>query len=298
MTKGVVRINYKHLRYFHEVARAGSLSDAARRLHVAPQTVSAQIRSLEETLGCALFERAGRRMVVTDEGRIALDYAESIFALGQELGGVLAGRAQPRRLSLRLGITDSVPKLLVAQLLDPLIQRHRGRLELDCSEGSVAELLGQLASHQLDAVLAEQPVPPHLARTMRGVRLVDSGVSFLAPAAVAAAARGKRFPRSLDGAPLINWAVDSPLGSAIDAWLADEGLQARVVCRCDDSALMKVLAQRGLGVVAVPSAIERDVARQFGLKLLGRVPELKQPVYLIGPVRRQPHPLLAELGAG
>jgi LysR family transcriptional activator of nhaA len=290
-----LRINYKHLQYFHAVVREGSVTAAARRLHVAPQTVSAQVRSLERSLGRPLFERVGRRLVLTPDGEVALDYADSIFALGQELRGVMAGRVEPRRLALRLGVTDSVPKLLMASVLDPLFERHRDRLELSCSEAGAAELLGRLAAHQLDAVLAEMPVPPHLARTLRSRLLLESGLSFMASRRLKASLRAA-FPGCLAELPLLNWPPDTTLGSAIDQWLADQGLQPRVFARCDDSALMKVLAQRGLGVIGVPSSVEEDVARQFHLVVLGRVPQLRQPLYLIRPAGRRSHPLLDEIG--
>jgi len=290
------RINLKHLHYFHEVAREGSLAAAARRLHLTPQTLSSQVRELEQSLGRKLLERSGRRLVLTADGELARDYAESIFALGTELRSVMAGRAEPRRLTLRLGVTDSVPKLLTARLLAPLLERHRDRIELDCAEGTVAELIGRLAAHQLDAVLAQQPVPPNLARSLRGKLLLRSGSSFVAASRVHQTLRG-RFPACLDGAPLIARPADSPLGIAIDAWLAERGLAPRVVARCDDSALMKVLAQLGLGVVCVPTVIEPDVARQFGLRRIGQAPEVSEPLYLIRAAGRHPHPLLEEIEA-
>jgi len=290
------RINLKHLHYFHEVAREGSLTGAARRLHLAPQTLSSQVRELERSLGRTLLERAGRRLVLTPDGEVARDYAESIFALGTELGRVMAGRAEPRRLGLRLGVTDGVPKLLTARVLAPLLERHRDRIELDCVEGTVTGLLGRLASHQLDAVLADQSMPPHLARSMRGRLLLKSGLSLVAAPRVRKALSGD-FPACLDGAPLIARSVESPLSIAIDAWLAERELTPRVVARCDDSALIKVFAQRGIGIAFVPTVIESDVATQFGLQRIGRVPELSELLYLIRPAGRHVHPLLEEIEA-
>jgi len=291
------RINLKHLHYFHEVAREGSLTGAARRLHLAPQTLSSQVRELERSLGRTLLERAGRRLVLTPDGEVARDYAESIFALGTELRSVMAGRAEPRRLGLRLGVTDSVPKLLTARVLAPLLERHRDRIELDCVEGTVTGLLGRLAAHQLDAVLADQPVPPYLARSMRGRRLLKSGLSLIAAPQVRMALSGD-FPACLNGAPLLAGSAESPLSIALNAWLAERGLTPRVVARCDDSALMKVFAQRGFGIACVPTVIESDVATQFGLQPVGRVPELSELLYLIRPAGRHVHPLLEEIEAG
>ena len=290
------RINLKHLHYFHEVAREGSLTGAARRLHLAPQTLSSQVRELERSLGRTLLERAGRRLVLTPDGEVARDYAESIFALGTELRRVMAGRAAPRRLGLRLGVTDSVPKLLTARVLAPLLERHRDRIELDCVEGTVTGLLGRLAAHQLDAVLADQPIPPYLTRSMRGRLLLKSGLSLVAAPNVRKALSGG-FPACLEGAPLIAGSAESPLSIAIDAWLAERELTPRVVARCDDSALIKVFAQPGFGIAFVPTVIESDVATQFGLQCIGRVPELSELLYLIRPAGRHVHPLLEEIEA-
>lgn len=223
MKEAPTRINYKHLRYFQQVARDGSIAAAARRLHVAPQTVSAQLLTLEHSLGRPLFDRVGRRLVLTADGEVALDYAESIFNLGLELRSVLAGRTRARNVVLRVGITDRVPKLLAARVLEPVLSRHRETLELTCEEGSADELFGRLAAHRLDAVLADQPAPPHLGRAMRGRKLAESGLSFVAAPALAASLRN-RFPESLGGARLIHWPAGSPTGSAIDAWLAERGV--------------------------------------------------------------------------
>jgi LysR family transcriptional activator of nhaA len=291
------RINLKHLHYFHEVAREGSLSAAARRLHLAPQTLSSQVRELEQSLGRTLFERSGRRLVLTPDGEVARDYAESIFALGTELGRVMAGRAAPRRLGLRLGVTDGVPKLLTARVLGPLLERHGDRIELDCVEGTLTGLLGRLAAHQLDAVLADQPLPPYLGRSMRARLLLRSGLSLVAAPQVCKALRGK-FPACLDGAPLIARSADSALSIAIETWFAARELTPRVIARCDDSALLKVFVQRGFGVAFVPTVIESDVAVQFGLRLIGRVTELNELLYLIRPAGRHVHPLLEDIEAG
>jgi len=200
-------------------------------------------------------------------------------------------------MGLRLGVTDSVPKLLTARVLSPLLERHRDRIELDCVEGTVTALLGRLAAHQLDAVLADQPLPPHLARSMRGRRLLKSGLSLVATPRVRMALSGD-FPACLEGAPLIAGSAESPQSIALDAWLAERGLTPRVVARCDDSALMKVFAQRGFGIACVPTVIESDVATQFGLQPVGRVPELSELLYLIRPAGRHVHPLLEEIEAG
>lgn len=288
-------INFKHLRYFVEVARRGSVATAARSLFVTPQTVSAQVQELEDSIGQPLFERVGRRLILTTAGHTALDYANAIFALGDELRAVLGGAARARTVGLRIGVTDSVPKLLTVAVLEPLIERHRRELELVCHEGAVGELLGRLAAGEFDAVLADAPVPANLTRSLQARVLSESGMTLVAaPSLAARLARG--FPASLDGAAFLSGSAPSSLlGQAIEAWFARHDVRPHIVGRIDDSALLKGLAQRGLGVAAVPTSIERAVVKQYQLGVIGRIDDVRQSLFLIRVRSRRPHPLVAEI---
>lgn len=285
--------NFKHLRYFAEAARRGSVTAAARALFVTPQTVSGQIQELEASIGQPLFDRIGKRLVLTNAGETALDYANTIFALGDELGAVLRAEARPRLMTLRVGVTDSVPKLLTIATLAPVIERHRDQIELICHEGAYPELLGRVGSGQLDMVLADTPPSPALARSLHVLQLEEDAISFLAAPRIVAQLRG-RFPRNLDQTPLL---VDSHslLSQALEVWFARHEVRPRIVGRIEDSALLKGFAHSGLGVAAVPVRIERDVARQYGLKVIGRTDEVRQPLYLIRARVRRAHPLVVEI---
>ena len=288
-------LNLKHLRYFAEVARRGSVTTAARALFVAPQTVSSQVQELEASVGQPLFERAGKKLLLTAAGHTALDYANAIFALGDELGAVLRGGTRPKSIVLRVGVTDSVPKLLTVALLQPVIDSHLAELELLCHEGSFAEVLGQVGAGDLDVVLADAPVPASLARSLQARVLADSGLTFLAVRPLAARL-ARKFPASLDGAPFVAGSgTSSLLGQALEAWFARHDVRPHIVGRIDDSALLKGFAQKGLGVAAVPTSIEAEVARQYGLGIVGRAADVRQSIFLIRPRSRRPHPLVAEL---
>jgi len=289
------RFNFKHLRYFVEVARRGSVTTAARTLFVAPQTVSSQVQELEQSIGQPLFERIGRRMVLTPAGGIALDYATTIFSLGDELQSVLGGTRHARTVSLRIGATDSVPKLMTVTILTAVVSRHRGDLELTCHEGTPGELLGRLAAGEFDGVIADAPVPPNLTRTLQAKLLAESGISLLAaPALAARYSRG--FPASLEGAPfLTGLSPSSLLGQALEVWFSRHDVRPHVVGRIDDSALLKGVAHMGLGIAAVPTAIEKQVMRQHQLKRVGRINEVRQSVFLIRARGRHPHPLVTEI---
>jgi LysR family transcriptional activator of nhaA len=290
-------VNFKHLRYFAEIARRGSITAAARALHVAPQTVSSQLLELEEGMGQALFERIGRGLRLTSAGEIALDYANAIFALGDELAAVLRGAARPRSVQLRVGVTDSVPKLLSVRLLQPVIDAHRNNLELNCREGRFVELLAQVAAGELDVVLADTAVPANLARSLQSRTLAESGASFVA-ARPLANSLARRFPASLHDAPyVVGSAPDSLHSQAVDAWFARHSLRPRIVGHVDDSALLTGFAQSGLGVITVPTSVEQEVLKHHGLGLVGRADDIRQSVFLIRARVRKPHPLVAELEA-
>jgi LysR family transcriptional activator of nhaA len=288
-------LNFKHLRYFAEVARSGSIALAARRLNVTPQTISTQIRELEQSIGQPLFERVGRRLVLTSSGGTALDYANAIFALGDELRTVLRGGAMAKRIALRVGIIDSVPKLMTVAAMQPLIWQHRKRLELQCVEGNFAALLGQVAAGELDLVLADAAVPANLSRSLQARLWTDSGTSFMASKELHTRLRPD-FPASLDAAPyLASTAPTTLLGQAIEAWFTRNDIRPHIVGHIDDSALLKGFAQRGLGFIALPQPIETAVAHQYGLRVIGRTPDIRHAFYWIRTRARRVHPLVAEL---
>ena len=297
MMKTKRALNMKHLRYFAEVARRGSVSRAANVLYVSPQTVSGQIQELEASIGQALFERVGRRLVLTPAGATALDYASAIFAQADELAAVLRGGAKPKRIVLRVGVTDSVPKMLTVATLEPLIARHRSQLELSCHEGPYTELLARTVAGQLDLVLADTAVPSNLSRSLQSILLADSGMSFLAASAVVSRLSG-RFPHNLDGAPFLAGAVSTTLlTQSLDAWFARNNVRPHVVGRFEDSAMMNGFAHSGLGIAAVPTSIEEEVAKQYQLKVLGRAKDVRQSLFLIRARVRRAHPLVTELEA-
>jgi LysR family transcriptional activator of nhaA len=295
LMNGARPLNLKHLRYFAEVARRGSVAQAARTLFVTPQTVSGQVQELELSIGQPLFERAGRGLRLTTAGESALDYANQIFALSDELAQVLRGAGKPRSIRLRIAATDSVPKLLTVAALQTVIGRHREQLELECREGAYADLLGQLAVGQLDAVLADAPVPANLSRVLEAKMLSESGMTFLAAKPLAKRlVRG--FPQSLQDAPfLVGSAPRSLLGQAIQAWFARQGVRAHIVGRIEDSALLQGFTAQGLGFAAIPTSIAEEVMRQSHLGLVGRTEEVRQTVFLVRARGRRPHPFVREM---
>lgn len=281
-------LNYNHLYYFWTVAREGGVARAAATLHLTPQTVSAQLRALEEALGGKLFSRAGRRLALTDTGRRALDYADDIFRLGAEMRDALAGRAGGQPLPFTVGIVDAVPKMIAYRLLEPAL-RLREPVRIVCREGKLDALLADLAVHKLDMVLADSPLGAGVNVRAFNHLLGECGVAFFAARKLAAAYR-RRFPQSLDGAPLLLPAANTAVRGALMQWLDRRNIRPRVVGEFEDSALMKAFGQAGVGAFVAPDAIEREVVRQYDVRTIGRIDEVRERFYAISAERKLRHP--------
>lgn len=286
-------MNLKHLRYFWSAAHAGSMAAAANQLHLTPQTVSAQVKLLEDDLGTSLFRPAGRGLELTEAGRIALSYADEIFALGHELVSSLQANAVSERAmtAFRIGVSHAVPKSLTHRLLASLKRAERP-IRLVCREGTIDSLLGELAMHRLEMVLADRPMPTGLSVRGHSRKLGESAVAFFA--APELARQCGAFPACLNGAPLLLPGPNSAVRGEIDRWLGEARLYPRVVGEFDDSALMKVFAQAGEGFFPAPVIISDEICARYGVNEVGVVDEVREAFWLISTGRRIQHP---EVGA-
>lgn len=281
-------LNFHHLRYFWAVAREGGVGRASRRLRISQPTVSAQVRELEHALGEKLFRRQGRQLVLTEVGRIAFRYADEIFSLGSELLDTLHDRPTGRPARLAVGIANVVPKLVAYRLLAPALHLPAPQ-QIECVEDKPERLLADLAVYGLDLVLADAPVGPGVKVKAYNHLLGECGVSMFATGTLHAAHR-RRFPRSLDGAPMLLPTANAALRRELEQWFEREGIRPRVVGEFEDSALMKAFGEAGSGIFPAPTAIEREVKAQHGVKLLGRVPSVRERFYAITVERRLRHP--------
>jgi LysR family transcriptional regulator, transcriptional activator of nhaA len=286
-------LNYHHLLYFWVVAREGGLTAAGKVLRLSHPTLSAQVRALEAQLGEKLLVRAGRRLELTEMGRGVYRYAQDICALVQELQDVVKGRATGQPLRLEVGVVDVVPKLVVRRLLQPALVGHPAPRPV-FHEGTYEQLLARLGKHELDLVLADSPVPSGSAVRAFNHPLGETGVTFFAAPAVAASL-GKGFPRLLDGAPVLLPLEHLALRRALDAWFERHQLAPRVVAEFEDSALLKVFGGDGMGVFPAPTVIEAQVARQYGVQVLGRTDEVKERYYGVTVERRLKHPAVVAI---
>ena len=284
------RLNYQHLLYFWMTAREGSLTKAAAVLRLSQPTLSNQIGKLEKALGCKLLERSGRGLVLTETGKVALEYADEIFSLGQEFVQTVASQA-PRK-TLHVGIVNAVPKVIVHRLLQPAFADWKGA-GLTCREGSLENLAARLSLHELDVVISDVPLPPHMPFRAYSHRLGECGTSVLGhPELVAAHAR--RFP-DLREAPLLMPTRGAALRREIDLWFSQRGERPRIVGEFDDSALLKVFAQQGLGLFFAPTAVEREICNQYALEPLGQIPEVREAWFALSIERRLKHPAVLNI---
>lgn len=285
-------LNYHHLRYFWAAAREGGVTRASERLHISQPAVSAQIRSLEQALGEKLLRRSGRSIALTETGRVVYRYADEIFGLGGELMETLKGRPTGRPARLTAGIANVVPKLIAYRLLEPAL-RLSEPVRVHCLEDRPERLLAELAIHRLDLVLADAPLGPAAKVKAYSHLLGECGVSIFGAEALAKTHR-RGFPGSLDGAPFLLPTSDATLRSLLNQWFEARRIRPRIVGEFEDSALLKVFGQSGAGLFAAPSAIEADVRRQYGVRLVGRV-EVRERFYAITVERRLKHPAVVAI---
>ena len=284
-------LNYKQLHHFWSVAKAGSLQRASERLHLTPQTLSGQIAMLQETMGVVLFRRAGRRLVLTEMGRIALSYADEIFQVGDELDDALRGQQAGRLLSFRVGVADVVPKSLAYRLLAPAMALSEP-VRIVCREDKLERLLAELAIHRLDLVLADRPMPTETDVKGYNHKLGECGITFFATKELAERYRGG-FPDRLDGAPLLVPSEGSTVRGRLMRWLGAHRIQPRIVGEFDDSALMKAFGYGGIGIFIAPTAIADEVERHYGVEILGQTDDVVEQFFAISVQRRLTHPAVA-----
>lgn len=280
-------LNFKHLRYFMVVAQEGSIAQACEKLNLTPQTVSGQLKQLEQTLGVPLLRKEGRGLALTDAGKQALDYAEKIFAMGESLQEQLVNPTQKVRL-FSVGIADVLPKLVAYRLLEPALELDEP-VRLECREGSMENLLADLATHRVDMVLTDRPIDSGYNIRAYNHLLGDCAMSLFAAPDLARRYKPD-FPHSLDGAPMLMPTEDTVIGASLKRWYYDQAIKPNVVVECVDHALLGTFGQAGKGLFCGPSALEKQIENQFSVQSIGRIESIRERFYAITLQRRIQHP--------
>jgi len=282
-------LNFNHLQYFWAVAHEGNLTRAAQRLHVSPSAVSVQIQKLEHALGQALFERAGRRLALTEAGRIVLDHADSIFALGRELESSL--RESPReRQVVRIGAQATLSRNFQLSFIRPLLERDD--VELVLRSAPLPELLRGLEAHTIDVALATTAPPRDAATPWVSHSLGSQAVSLVGRRR---RDRVRDLRAILERESLVVPGASSSIRSGFDALVDRLGVRPRIAAEVDDMAMLRLLARAGKGLAVVPSIVVRDELRAGTLTEWAQLPDLEETFVAITLRRRFPNPLLRTL---
>lgn len=281
-------LNYHHLLYFWTVVKEGGVSRAAESLHVAQPTVSAQLRALERSLGQKLFERQGRLLKLTTRGEAVFRYAEEIFSLGRELLQTVKGDPQSSPRRFRVGVSDALPKLTTYRLLEPaLAMRPAFRLHVRIDK--TERLLGELAVHAVDLVLADAPMMPSLRVRAFNHLLGETSVSIFGTAELARSIR-RGFPKSLAGAPMLLQTSNTAVRQSLDQWFEAHGIEPQIIGEVEDMAMLQTLGEHGLGLFAAPTVVRAEICRRYSVACVGELPQVREKFFAISVERRITHP--------
>ena len=281
-------LNYKHLHYFWMVAKTGSVARSSEQLHLTAQTISGQISIFEDSLGYPLFNRVGRKLELNDAGRTVFNYADQIFTLGAELEEVMRFRPGGSPLQFKVGLADAVPKNIAYLLLETALTLAEP-VRIVCREGKLNNLLGELAIHRLDIVIADSPLPANLGVRGYSHLLGECSTSFFATAALAKRYK-KDFPHSLDGAPFLIPGEDAAMRPKLLRWFEKEKVRPQIAGEFDDSALLNAFGEAGAGIFAAPSAVAAQLKQQLGVVQIGHTDQVREQFYAISVERRLTHP--------
>lgn len=282
-------LNFRHLYFFYMVAKEGGVTRAAERLGLAVQTISMQLALLEQSLGKQLLEPQGRRLVPTEAGKLALNYCEQIFLLGDQLQDALE-ESDAGKMRLTVGISDSLPKLVAYRLLQAT-QQMAQQVRLVCMEDEFESLLADLALGKLDVVLTDRTVRAGGSLKVFSHLLGESDMQLFGTQSLARRFR-RNFPASLDGAPLLLPTRNNALRGRIDAWFIQHGVRPEIAGEFEDNAMLNTFGRNGMGLFFAPSALEADIKTQLGAVLVGHAPELREQFYAISNARKITHPAI------
>ena len=263
------------------------------RSGLAVQTVSAQLASLEQSVGKSLFRPQGRRLVLTEAGQVALRYADQIFLLGEQLLEALADADLDKTLRLTVGISDSLPKLIASRLLESALTLPQP-VRLICFEEQFDTLLGKLSVHKIDVMLTDRPVPPGSALRVFSHLLGEFEIGWFGLPVLADRYR-EDFPASLQGAPLLLPTRNNALRGRIDQWLNSHDLTPNIFGEFDDNALLNTFGQQGRGLFPAPTALAADVREQLGAVPVGPIPQVREQIYALSNERKIQHPGIAAI---
>lgn len=282
------RLNYQHLFYFWNVVREGSVTGASEKLKLAQPTISGQLTTFESAIGAQLLKKQGRRLILTETGRIVFNYAEEIFSLGFELTSTLKAQGGTHGRRLSVGISDALPKLIVYRLIEPVLETFKDTVVV-CREDRTDRLLAELALHGIDLLISDGPATSSVGIRIHNHFLGESDVGiFGAPSLVAQFSND--FPKSLEGAPFLLPTQNTALRRSLDSWFNSRHIRPAIRAEIEDSALLKTFAAAGLGFFAAPISVAREIQQQYRIEQIGVLDGVAERFYAISVRRRVDNP--------
>lgn len=286
------QLNYHHLRYFHAIVREGTLTAAAARLNVSQSSLSVQLKQLEDSLDCALFDRMHKTLQLTEEGRMVFDYAETIFRTGEEMLATLQNRGGKYKEVLRVGATATLSRNFQLSFLRTVIDDEN--IEVVITSASMAELLSQLKAHTLDLLLSNRPVKRDAGNSWQSRLVAEQPVSLIG-AKKLCKRRRFRFPEDLKDVPMVLPSKESEIRTHFDLTMQQYGVRPLIAAEADDMAMLRLLAREIDGVSLLPPVVVQDELEQGILHELCQIPALFEHFYAITVERRYPNPCLGIL---
>ncbi len=288
--RGMEWLNYHHLLYFWVVAREGSVAKASQELGLAQPTISGQIHALERAIGHKLFARSGRNLVLTETGQVVYRYAEEIFTIGRELQHTLKGGPGGLAVRFQVGLVDVMPKLVAYRLLEPALRTGTG-MRVIARDGKPDRLLADLSIHALDLVVSDQAIAPTIKVRAYNHLLGETPVSVFAAPKLLARAQ-KAFPDSLSGMPFLLPTENTQLRRELDEFFGERNIRPEIVAEFEDSAVLKTFGEAGEGCFVAPAIVEDDIKTRYNVRVVGRLPEVKERYYAVSLDRKVKHPVV------
>ncbi len=284
-------INYHHLFYFKTIAEEGTVSKAAEKLRLGQPTLSAQLKQFEDSLGVQLFERHHKKLILTEQGKVALDYSKNIFRMGSEMYEVLHDRLKPLKPSLHLGALDSVPKQIVLQLVKHALKISPCQITL--SEGKSDELLRELTSHRMDLMLTNFLPTGADARGLYPKPITKKNVAFYGAPRFKSLRRN--FPQSISGEPVILPTYDSKLRQDLDHWAKLNKLELNIIIESQDISVKKLMAINELGLIATATHTVTRQVLSGELIEIGQLQGVYEELFLVTAQRKMENQIAARL---
>jgi len=288
----ITHLNYNHLRYFHAIVKEGSLTKAAQKLHVAQSALSIQLKKLEDSLGSPLFERQHKSLILTEEGRIAFDYAETIFRAGDEMVATLQNQHTLYRNTLKVGAVSTLSKNFQIGFLKEAFDDKN--VEVTIHSSTLSELLKLLKTHRLDLILSNDPVQRESDLTVHSHLLSEQSISLVAPVSLSLPSPFQ-FPEDLEDCPLILPSPESSVRTFFDQKVKQAGITPLIAAETNDMAMLRVIAKDTAAVSLVPRVVVEEELNRKELVELCQIPNIRETFYAITATRRYPNPYISKL---